>query len=185
MLGIMGAGKTVLGRKLAQRLDLPFIDSDQEIEEAARMSVADIFEMHGEDYFREGEQKVIERLLGGGQTVLATGGGAFMNEVTRGTIQDMAVSIWLNAELDTIMGRVLKHDTRPLLRTDDPRAVVQRLMQERYPIYGLADLSVMSRNLPHHVMVSRIIDRLAGYFVKNGTVAGKKNTVEQKKSQKK
>ncbi len=180
LLGIMGAGKTVLGRKLAKRLNLPFVDSDHEIEAAAGMSIADIFEMHGEAYFREGEQKVVERLLSGDQTVLATGGGAFMNDLTRQTIQEGSVSIWLNAELDTIMERVLKKDTRPLLRTADPRKVMDQLMKERYPVYKKAHISVMSKNLPHHVMVSRMIDRLAGYFIKNGTVMAKKNDVDVK-----
>ncbi len=180
LLGIMGAGKTVLGRRLAKRLDLPFVDSDHEVEAAAGMSVSDIFELHGEENFREGEHKVIERLLTSDQMVLATGGGAFMNDITRQTIQDEAVSIWLNAELDTIMERVLKKDTRPLLRVDDPRAVMDKLMKERYPVYAQADISVMSRNLPHHVMVSRLVDRMAGYFIKNGTVASKKKSIEQK-----
>ena len=161
LVGLMGAGKTSIGRRLAARLDLPFTDADREIEEAAGKTVAEIFADHGEDYFRAGERKVIARLLGNGPQVLATGGGAFMNAETRGAIAERGVSVWLKADLEVLLERVLRRNTRPLLRQGDPRATMERLVKERYPIYQTADVTVESRDVPHEVVVGEIIKALA------------------------
>ncbi|MGH6678239.1 MAG: shikimate kinase, partial [Bradyrhizobium sp.] len=160
LVGMMGAGKSTVGRRLAARLRLPFIDADAEIEAAARMSIPEIFEIHGEPHFREGEAKVITRLLEGGPAVLATGGGSFMRDDTRRRISDKAVSIWLKADADTIMRRVRRRGDRPLLQTDDPEAVVTRLIGEREPIYQHADLTIPSREVPHDKIVDECVDAL-------------------------
>ena len=138
---MMGAGKSTIGRRLAARLRLSFVDADAEIEAAAGMSISDIFETHGEPHFRDGEARVIARLLDGGPSVLATGGGAFMREETRARIRDKAVSLWLKADADIIMRRVKRRVDRPLLQTADPAATIARLIEERQPIYQLADLT--------------------------------------------
>src|SRR5207302_5928002 len=135
LVGMMGAGKSTIGRRLSARLRLPFLDADTEIEAAAGMSISDIFDNHGERHFRDGEARVIARLLDSGPAVLATGGGAFMREETRGRIRDKAISIWLKADADTIMRRVRRRADRPLLRTADPAATVGRLIEEREPVY--------------------------------------------------
>lgn len=145
-VGMMGAGKTSIGRQVAASLGLPFADSDHEIEHASRMTIADLFEKYGETEFRALEQRVIARLIGEGMRVLATGGGAFMNADTRLAIRQNALSVWLNADLDTLMGRVAKKQHRPLLQSADPRAVMERLMQIRYPVYAEADVTVKSRD---------------------------------------
>lgn len=160
LVGMMGAGKSTIGRRLAARLRLPFIDADAEIEAAARMSIPEIFEIHGEPHFRDGEAKVIARLLEGGPAVLATGGGSFMRDDTRRRISDKAVSIWLKADADTIMRRVRRRGDRPLLQTDDPEAVVTRLIGEREPIYQHADLTIPSREVPHEKIVDECVDAL-------------------------
>jgi shikimate kinase len=160
LVGLMGCGKSSIGRRLASRLGLPFIDADEEIEAAAGKSIAEIFADHGEAHFRDGERKVIARLLGNGPQVLATGGGAFMNAETRETIRSRGISIWLRAELPVLMRRVTKRDTRPLLNTGDPEATMRRLMAERYPVYALADVTVESRDMPHDQMVGEIIEVL-------------------------
>jgi shikimate kinase len=160
LVGLMGCGKSSIGRRLASRLGLPFIDADEEIEAAAGKSIAEIFADHGEAHFRDGERKVIARLLGNGPQVLATGGGAFMNAETRETIGSRGISIWLRAELPVLMRRVTKRDTRPLLNTGDPEATMRRLMAERYPVYALADVTVESRDMPHDQMVGEIIEAL-------------------------
>src|SRR5690606_19265707 len=136
-VGLMGAGKTAIGRKVAQVLDLPFVDSDHEIETVSRMSVPELFERYGEPEFRALEQRVIERLLREGPRVLSTGGGAFMNPNTRAAIGEYGVSVWLKADLDLLMERVAKRENRPLLKNPDPRAVMRKLMDERYPVYAL------------------------------------------------
>ena len=136
LIGMMGAGKSTIGRRMAARLKLPFVDADTEIETAAGMSIPDIFETHGEPHFRDGEARVIARLLDGGPAVIATGGGAFMREETRNRIRDKAVSIWLKADADVIMRRVRRRSDRPLLQTADPEGTVDRLLGEREPIYG-------------------------------------------------
>jgi shikimate kinase len=160
MIGLMGCGKSAVGRRLAHRLTLPFVDADEEIEKVAGMSISDIFAEYGEAHFRDREAKVIARLLGSGPQVLATGGGAFMNTDTRDAIMARGVSIWLRAELPVLMRRVMKRNTRPLLRTADPEAVMRRLMEERYPVYEAADIIVESRDVPHDVIVGEIIEAL-------------------------
>ena len=157
---MMGAGKSTIGRRLAARLHLPFLDADIEIEAAAGMSIPDIFETHGEPYFRDGEARVIARLLDGGPAVIATGGGAFMREETRNRIRDKAVSIWLKADVDVIMKRVKRRADRPLLQTEDPTATVSRLLEAREPVYQSADLTIASRDVPHDRIVDECIDAL-------------------------
>ncbi|WP_306026037.1 shikimate kinase [Oceaniradius stylonematis] len=160
LIGLMGAGKSAIGRKLAARLELPFIDADHEIEEAASMSIADIFEHYGEAEFRRLEASVMTRLLGAGATVLATGGGAFMNADTRAAIGAAGVSVWLSADLDLLMARVSRKATRPLLRAPDPRAVMQKLMDERYPVYATADVTVISRDVGKDEMADTVVEAL-------------------------
>src|SRR5580765_1358882 len=160
LIGMMGAGKSTIGRRLALRLRLPFVDADAEIESAAGMSIPDIFETHGEPHFRDGEARVIARLLDSGPAVIATGGGAFMREETRNRIRDKAVSIWLKADVDIIMKRVKRRADRPLLQTEDPVATVSRLLEAREPVYGTADLTILSRDVPHDRIVDECIDAL-------------------------
>jgi shikimate kinase len=160
LVGLMGAGKSSVGRRLAEKLRMPFVDADQEIELAAGKSVAEIFADHGEPYFREGERKVIARLLGNGAQVLATGGGAFVNEETRAAIQLQGVSVWLNAPLPLLMKRVMKRHGRPLLKTNEPEAVMRKLIEQRYPVYSLADVTVESRDVQHNHMVNDVIRAL-------------------------
>ena len=160
LVGMMGAGKSTIGRRLAARLRLPFLDADIEIEAAAGMSIPDIFEIHGEPHFRDGEARVIARLLDSGPAVLATGGGAFMREETRNRVRDKAVSIWLQADVDVIMKRVKRRADRPLLQTEDPTATVTRLLEAREPLYRTADLTIGSRDVPHDRIVDECIDAL-------------------------
>jgi shikimate kinase len=160
LIGMMGAGKSTIGRRLAARLRLPFLDADIEIEAAAGMSIPDIFETHGEPHFRDGEARVIARLLDNGPAVIATGGGAFMREETRKRIGDKAVSIWLKADVDVIMKRVKRRADRPLLQTEDPAATVSRLLEAREPVYQSADLTILSRDVPHDRIVDECIDAL-------------------------
>ena len=160
LVGMMGAGKSTIGRRLSARLGLPFLDADTEIEAAAGMSIPDIFETHGEPHFRDGEARVIARLLDGGPVVLATGGGAFMREETRSRIGSKAVSIWLKADADIIMRRVRRRADRPLLQTADPAATVERLIGEREPVYQHADITIWSRDVPHDKIVDECIDAL-------------------------
>ena len=161
LVGLMGAGKSSVGRRLAEKLGLPFVDADHEIEAAAGKSIAEIFADHGEPYFREGERRVIARLLGSGAQVLATGGGAFVNEETRERIRQGSVSVWLKADLPLLMKRVLKRSDRPLLKSEDPEAVMRRLMEQRYPVYAAADVTVESRDVQHGQMVNDVIKALA------------------------
>jgi shikimate kinase len=161
LVGMMGAGKSTIGRRLSARLRLPFVDADTEIEQAhAGMTIPEIFAAHGEPYFRDGEARVIARLLDGGPAVLATGGGAFMREDTRDRIRAKAVSIWLKADADIIMKRVKRRADRPLLQTADPAATVGRLIEEREPVYQGADLTIWSRDVPHDKIVEECIDAL-------------------------
>lgn len=164
LVGLMGAGKTTIGRRLAKKLNLPFVDADHEIEAAADMSVSDIFAVHGEAHFRDGERKVIARVLDGGPQVLATGGGAYMDEDTRKNIAAAGVSVWLKCEHGLLMARVRKRGGRPLLEADDPEAVMQQLIDARYPVYAKADICVMSRDVPHSVIVNDVIRELMAYF---------------------
>jgi shikimate kinase len=157
LVGLMGCGKTSVGRRLATTLDVRFVDADEEIERSADKSVADIFADHGEQSFRDGERRVIERLLREGPQVLATGGGAFMNAMTRDNIKAHGISIWLKADLPVLMKRVMRRDNRPLLKTADPEATMRRLMAERYPVYAGADLTIESREVPHDEMVNFIL----------------------------
>ena len=160
LVGMMGAGKSTIGRRLSARLHLPFLDADGEIEAAAGMSIPDIFEVHGEPYFRDGEARVISRLLDNGPAVIATGGGAFLREDTRDRIRDKAVSVWLKADADIIMRRVRRRADRPLLQTADPVATVNRLLEQREPVYRGADLTVSSRDVPHEKIVDECVDAL-------------------------
>ena len=160
LVGMMGAGKSTIGRRLAARLRLPFLDADAEIEAAAGMSIPDIFETHGEPHFRDGEARVIARLLDSGPAVIATGGGAFMREETRHRIGATAVSIWLKADADIIMKRVKRRADRPLLQTADPAATVGRLIEEREPVYQCADITIWSREVPHEKIVDECVDAL-------------------------
>lgn len=166
LVGLMGAGKSTVGRRLAQTLGLPFRDADHEIEAAAGMAIPDIFAIHGEEYFRDGERRVIARLLQEGPMVLATGGGAFMNEETRQGIAEHGISIWLRADLDVLMRRVRKRATRPLLQNPDPEGTMRRLMELRHPVYATADLTVDSHEAPHDRVVTEIIKALSGWFDK-------------------
>jgi shikimate kinase len=161
MVGLMGCGKSAVGRRLAARLGLPFVDADEEIEKAAGQSIEDIFTEHGEPYFREGERKVLARLLRSGPQVLATGGGAFINPDTRAAIAQDGISVWLRAELALLLRRVAKRNNRPLLKNGDPQVVMQNLMDVRYPVYAQADITVESRDVPHDIIVAEILDRLA------------------------
>lgn len=165
LIGMMGAGKSTVGRRLAARLRLPFLDADTEIEAAAAMTIPEIFEVHGEPDFRDGEARVIARLLNDGPLVLATGGGAVMRASTRQKIAEAGVSIWLKAEPDVILRRVRRRADRPLLKTDDPAATVARLMAERHPIYQTADLMVDSRDVPHEAIVEECVAALCGFLL--------------------
>jgi shikimate kinase len=163
LVGMMGAGKSSIGRRVALRLGIPFVDADEEIEIAhAGMKIREIFAEHGEPYFRAGEARVIARLLDGGPQVLATGGGAFMNPDTRAAIATKGISVWLKAEFDVLMKRIKRRHERPLLKTEDPGATLRKLMEDRYPVYALADLTVQSRDVLHDKIVDEIVSALAG-----------------------
>jgi shikimate kinase len=167
LVGMMGAGKSSVGRRLAARLVIPFVDADSEIEGAAGMTIPEIFASHGEPYFRAGEARVIARLLEGGPQVLATGGGAFMNPDTRAAIGAKGVSVWLRADLDVLIRRLKRRAAadRPLLNTTQPSETLERLVAERYPVYAQADVTVQSRDVPHDAIIAEILaalsDRLA------------------------
>jgi shikimate kinase len=161
LVGMMGVGKSTVGRRVAARLGLPFVDADTEIEAAhAGMSIPEIFEIHGEPYFRDGEARVIARLLEGGPAVLAPGGGALMREETRRRILEKGISVWLKADADVILRRVRRRADRPLLQTADPAATIDRLIAEREPIYRSADLTIWSRDVPHEKIVEECLDAL-------------------------
>ena len=165
LVGMMGVGKSSIGRRLAARLGVPFVDADAEIEKAAGMSIADIFARHGEADFRSGEARVIARLLDGGPQVLATGGGAVMNADTRAAIKAKGVSIWLSAEFEVLMRRINKRkNDRPLLQTADPAATLRELLVAREPVYAQADLTVQSREVPHDAIVAEIMTALAAFL---------------------
>jgi shikimate kinase/3-dehydroquinate synthase len=160
LVGLMGCGKSSIGKRLATRIGLPFLDADEEIERAAAKSINDIFADHGEEHFRDGERRVIARLLDNGPVVLATGGGAYMHPSTREKIHNSGISVWLRADLPVLMRRVSKRATRPLLRSGNPEATMRTLIETRYPVYAEADLTVESRDEPHEVIVSEIIHRI-------------------------
>lgn len=161
LIGLMGAGKSTVGRRLAERLAMPFVDADAEIEAAAGCTIPEIFARHGEAAFRDGERRVILRLLEGAPHVLATGGGAFMNPDVRAKVRATAISIWLRAELDVLVRRCARRGNRPLLQQGDPRGVLERLMAERYPVYAEADIVVDSDDNPHEWIVQAIMTKLA------------------------
>ena len=161
LVGLMGAGKSSVGRRLAEKLEIPFVDADHEIEAAAGKTIPEIFTDHGEDYFREGERRVITRLLENGRQVLATGGGAYMNSESRERIRDLGISVWLKADLDLLLKRVSKRNDRPLLKEGDPSDILKRLIDLRYPVYALADVMVESRDVQHGQMVNDVIRALA------------------------
>lgn len=162
LVGMMGAGKSSVGRRLAARLGIAFVDADAEIETAAGMTIAEIFQIHGEPHFRDGERKVIARLLENGPQVLATGGGAWMNEETRAAIARHGVSIWLKADPEILIRRVKRRNDRPLLAGPNSDAKLRALVEERYPVYGLADVTVHSREVSHEVVVEEILAALSG-----------------------
>jgi shikimate kinase len=159
----MGAGKSAIGRRLAARLGLPFIDADSEIEKAAGSSIEDIFERHGEAAFRDGERRVIARLLNGPAHVLATGGGAFMNPETRDIIHKHGISVWLRADLELLLERTSRRNNRPILKRGDPRRILARLIAERYPVYAEADVTVDSAEVPPETMVDRVVAAIRGH----------------------
>ncbi|MET0277842.1 MAG: shikimate kinase [Pseudorhodoplanes sp.] len=164
LVGMMGAGKSSVGRKLGMRLALPFVDADTEIEAAAGMSIPEIFQARGEAEFRAGEARVIARLLESGPQVLATGGGAFMNADTRRLIVQKGISIWLRAEFDVLMRRIRRRNDRPLLLTANPEATLLALIEQRYPVYRLADLTIDSRDVLHDVIVDEAVTALLEYL---------------------
>jgi shikimate kinase len=165
LVGMMGAGKSSVGRRLAVRLGLPFADADTEIEAAAGMSIPDIFERHGEPAFRSGEARVICRLLDAGPQVLATGGGAFMNADTRAAIRDKGISVWLKADFEILMRRIKRRTDRPMLKTDDPAQTLRQLIAQRYPTYAEADITVESREIPHGMVVEDVVTSLRQYLL--------------------
>ena len=160
LVGLMGAGKSSIGRRLALRLDLPFVDADKEIESAAGCTIEEIFERFGEAAFRDGERRVILRLLDQPPHVLATGGGAFMDPVLRERIRAVATSVWLHADIDLLLKRVGRRNNRPLLKAADPRAVLVRLMEQRHPVYAEADIRIDSADGPPEQTVQKVIDAL-------------------------
>lgn len=164
LVGLMGAGKSTVGRRLAKAIGWPFVDSDEEIERAAACSIADLFAIHGELIFRDLEERVIFRLLETPNQVLATGGGAWMQPQLRARIKDKALSVWLRADLDTLLERVERRNTRPLLESGDKRAILERLMADRYPVYAEADLTVHSAEGPHEDVVERLIAALTTHL---------------------
>lgn len=168
LVGMMGAGKSSVGRRLATSAGLPFVDADNEIEAAAGMSIPEIFAAHGEAAFRSGEARVIARLLDGGPMVLATGGGAFMNAETRAALRAKAVTIWLKADFNVLWRRVKRRSDRPLLKTADPAATLLQLMQQREPIYAEADITIASRDVPHAAMVEAIMRALVAFLGQQG-----------------
>jgi shikimate kinase len=164
LVGMMGAGKTTVGRRLAQRLGRRFLDSDDEIEKAANMSIEEIFASHGEGEFRSGEARVIARILRENDIVLATGGGAFVNAETRELVKSSAISIWLKADFEVLFQRVSRRSNRPLLKTADPRQSLRTLIEARYPIYAEADITVVSREVPQEVVAADVVASVTAYL---------------------
>lgn len=160
----MGAGKTSIGRRLAAQLNMPFVDADAEIEAAADCTIEEVFERHGEEAFRDGERRVIARLLDGPPQVIATGGGAFMDPATRALVNERAISVWLRADLDTLVTRTARRNNRPLLKKGDPREILDRLMRQRYPTYAEADITVDSCDCPPDETTNAVIAALTEYL---------------------
>ena len=169
LVGLMGAGKSSLGKRLALSLEIPFLDADAEIEAAAGMDIPDIFALHGEKIFRDGERRVIARLLKQEKCVLATGGGAFMNEETRALIKEVAMSVWLKVELDVLMRRVRRRTNRPLLQNNDPEGVMRKFMEVRHPVYAEAHLTVETGDVPHEEAVKQVVLSLKQYLMDEKT----------------
>ncbi|SMC93997.1 shikimate kinase [Fulvimarina manganoxydans] len=167
LVGLMGAGKTTVGRRLASLLGLPFRDSDVEIEEVSRMTIPELFEAYGEPEFRALEARVVQRLAVEGPQVVGTGGGAYMNGETRERLKSTAVTVWLKADLDTLMERVSRRSNRPLLKTADPRETMRRLIKERYPIYGQADIVIESRNVKREQVASEVAEAVQAFLERN------------------
>ena len=161
-VGLMGAGKSAIGRMVAQHLRVPFIDTDVEIERVSRMTISELFATYGEEEFRSLETRVIKRLLRGGPKVISTGGGAFINDNTRRHISRGGISLWLKADLEVLWERVNKRDHRPLLKTENPRATLAALMEKRYPIYSEADLTIESRDVRKEIIVTEVLAAIAG-----------------------
>lgn len=159
LVGMMGVGKSSVGKRLAVTLRCPFVDADAEIEKSAQMTIPEIFESFGEDYFRDGERRVIARLIedNGGRKVIATGGGAFCNPRTRALILDKAITVWLDSDIDTLVERTSRKDDRPLLKQGDPREILTRLREERRPHYSQAPIHVMSSDGPHNRTVAKVL----------------------------
>jgi len=172
MVGLMGAGKSAIGRRLAQRLGLPFVDADAEIERAAGQTIEEIFTAHGEGYFRDGERRVIARLLGDPVHVLSTGGGAFMDAETRRLIGERGISVWLRAPIDVLLRRTARRTNRPLLKDRDPAEVLTKLIELRYPVYAQADVVVDSTDGPPEQTVQRVLDGLAAHLARAQKAAG-------------
>jgi shikimate kinase len=164
LVGLMGCGKTSIGRRFAKRLDLEFFDSDQEVEQSAGCPLKDIYSFYGEEEFRRGEFKVIQRLLDQPTHVLATGGGSFVTEETRTIIQDKAISVWLKADLETLLARVSRRGDRPLLAEGDPQEIITKMIEERYPLYSLADVHVETLDEPTGVTVERVIQAVGDFI---------------------
>ena len=173
LVGLMGAGKSTIGKRVAQMLGVNFIDADTEIETVSRMTIPELFERYGEPEFRDLERRVIRRILRTGPKVLATGGGAFMNEQTRRAIARAGVSVWLKAELDVLMERVGRKSNRPLLKTADPRATMQALMDQRYPVYSQSDITIISREEKKEVMAGEVVDALYAMTDEGKAIANK------------
>jgi shikimate kinase len=171
LVGLMGAGKTSIGRLLAERLGLPFVDSDTEIERAGGATVEEIFAVEGEATFRSGERRVIARLLSGPPAVIATGGGAYLDPTTRATLQERAISVWLKANLDTLVKRTSRRGGRPLLNQGDPRKILATLIDERYPVYGEADLTVETGEESPEIVVKRVLAALEAHLGEGHLVA--------------
>lgn len=163
LVGMMGVGKSTVGRRLAARLGLAFVDADEEIEKAAGMTITEMFERYGEAYFRDGERRVIGRLMDGEPKVIATGGGAFMQDETRALILGHATAVWLDADIDILVDRVSRREGRPLLKGKDPRIVLTELAEKRNPVYALAPIHVKSIAAPHEVAVDRILEQLVAW----------------------
>ncbi|WP_374377819.1 shikimate kinase [Dongia sp.] len=171
LVGLMGAGKSCIGKRLAGHLSLPFVDADREIEAAAGCSIPDIFAAHGEKAFRDGERRVIQRLLGNPVHVLATGGGAFVDPTTRALVKERAISIWIRADLDLLLKRVSRRNDRPLLQNVDPRAKLAELIELRHPFYAEADIIVDSADGPPEVTLGRVMEALGTYLTEREPAA--------------
>ncbi len=171
LVGLMGSGKSAIGRRLAARIGMDFIDADSEIEKAAGLSINDIFEVHGEQAFRDGERRVIARILSQPAHILATGGGAFMDPETRKLVKQRGISIWMRAEFDVLLRRVSRCDNRPLLKGTDKEEILRRLIEERYPVYGEADITVQSQDGPHEETVGEVIEAIK-QFLENASPSG-------------